>query len=74
MAFPVVWAKTFTQLGWNQYHMQANPIISPESPTSRLPRIGGMATMPSRSESLRIALPYILPQVDRHSDRHELIF
>jgi hypothetical protein len=29
-----------------------------------LPRIGGMATMPSRIESLRLALPHILPQVD----------
>lgn len=39
----------------------------------RLPRIGGMATMPSRIESLRIALPRILPQVERlylFLDRH----
>jgi hypothetical protein len=32
---------------------------------SQLPRIGGMATMPSRSQSLRDALPAILPQVER---------
>lgn len=33
--------------------------------TSLLPRIGGLATMPSRLESVRQALPNILPQVDR---------
>ncbi|ROZ72717.1 hypothetical protein [Ramlibacter sp. WS9] len=33
-------------------------------PAKLLPRIGGMATMPSRLESLRIALPYIVAQVD----------
>ena len=31
---------------------------------NRLPRIGGMATMPTRLSSCRIALPYILAQVD----------
>jgi hypothetical protein len=34
-------------------------------PQALLPRIGGMATMPSRMESLRTALPRILPQVER---------
>jgi len=33
-------------------------------PLCVLPRIGGMATMPSRINSLRVALPKILPQVD----------
>jgi hypothetical protein len=33
-------------------------------PVKLLPRIGGMATMPSRIESLRIALPHIVAQVD----------
>jgi hypothetical protein len=33
-------------------------------PATLLPRIGGMATMPSRVESLRIALPHIVSQVD----------
>lgn len=33
-------------------------------PSCILPRMGGMATMPSRIDSLRTALPHILPQVD----------
>jgi hypothetical protein len=40
---------------------------------SRLPRIGGMATMPSRRASLMQALPHILRQVDRlylYLDQH----
>ncbi len=40
---------------------------------SRLPRIGGMATMPSRHQSLLLALPHILPQLDRlylYLDQH----
>lgn len=47
---------------------------------SRLKRIGGMATMPSREDSLRQALPSILPQLDRlylyldgHSDIPEWV-
>lgn len=39
-----------------------------------LPRIGGLATMPSRAASLRRALPAILPQVDRlylYLDKYE---
>jgi hypothetical protein len=41
-----------------------------------LPRIGGMATMPSRAHTLHIALERILPQVDRlflYLDRYESI-
>ncbi len=41
---------------------------------SRLPRIGGMATMPSRLASLRLALPAILAQVERlylYLDKYE---
>jgi len=40
---------------------------------SMLPRIGGMATMPSRAASLKQALPAILAQVDRlyiYLDKH----
>jgi hypothetical protein len=33
--------------------------------SAKLPIVGGMASMPSRIDSLRIALPRILPQVDR---------
>lgn len=45
-------------------------------PVQLLPRIGGMATMPSRADSLRQALPSILPQVDRlyvYLDRHDAV-
>ena len=40
------------------------------------PRVGGMATMPSRYESLMQALPHILPQLDRlylYLDKHTAI-
>jgi len=43
---------------------------------ARLPRIGGMATMPSREESRREALRHILPQVDRlflYLDQHKAV-
>lgn len=43
---------------------------------SLLPRIGGMATMPSRRDSLRQALPSILAQLDRlylYLDRHDAV-
>lgn len=35
-----------------------------KEPSCLLPRIGGMATMPSRINSLRVALPQILSQID----------
>ena len=41
-----------------------------------LPRIGGMATMPSRAHTLGTALDSILPQVDRlyvYFDRHDRV-
>lgn len=41
-----------------------------------LPRIGGMATMPTRAHTLAIALDSILPQVDRlflYFDKHERV-
>jgi hypothetical protein len=43
---------------------------------SLLPRIGGMATMPSRRDSLRRALPPILAQLDRlylYLDQHDAV-
>ncbi|MES2633362.1 MAG: hypothetical protein V4669_10355 [Pseudomonadota bacterium] len=45
-------------------------------PRSLLPRIGGMATMPSRMESLRSALPHIVAQVDHlfiYLDKYQAI-
>jgi hypothetical protein len=45
----------------------------PREPVALLPRVGGLATMPSRHESLMQALPYILPQIDRlylYLDQH----
>lgn len=42
-------------------------------PLALIPRVGGMATMPSRHESLMQALPHILPQLDRlylYLDQH----
>ena len=45
-------------------------------PARLLPRIGGMATIPSRADSLRKALPTILPHVDRlyvYLDRHDAV-
>ena len=45
-------------------------------PAKLLPRIGGMATMPSRFESLRVALPHIVAQVDTlylYLDKYEKV-
>lgn len=45
-------------------------------PAHILPKIGGMATMPSRINTLRVALPAILAQVDRlylYLDKHDEI-
>ena len=50
------------------------PVTS--EPLALVPRVGGMATMPSRHESLMQALPHILPQLDRlylYLDQHSTV-
>jgi hypothetical protein len=57
------WMKSFGRKEKCRGPDPAEQSAAGDSPS--LPRIGGMATMPSRWKSLRIALPHILNQVDR---------
>jgi len=46
------------------------------TPNALPPLIGGMATMPSRAHTFRLALSHILPQVDRlfvFFDQHDSV-
>jgi hypothetical protein len=60
------WPQCLKSFGRRIKHPEPGPAeqsAAGDSPS--LPRIGGMATMPSRWKSFRIALPHILNQVDR---------
>jgi len=54
--------------------MTASEDTEASPPAPRVPRIGGMATMPTRRETLRAVLDAVLPQLDRlylYLDKHE---
>lgn len=57
------WPHWLSRKGKYQKSAPAKQSAAGDSPS--LPRIGGMATMPSRWKSFKIALPHILNQVDR---------
>jgi len=56
------WPHWLSRKGKYQKPAPAEQSAAGDSPS--LPRIGGMATMPSRWKSFKIALPHILTQVD----------
>jgi hypothetical protein len=56
--------------------MAASEGTEASPPAPRVPRVGGMATMPTRRQTLRKVLEAVLPQLDRlyiYLDKHEAV-